>query len=152
MVAPSGKPVAAPGSFPGSPVAGDDGRLYLFCMSLSGSLLVFRNELEVSADPHSRLFRAVEWLVDFHGELLLGETGRQLSGMGATFLTLLCLTGVVIWWPGIARWRRSLAVKLEIELCQNQLGPAQCARILVSPLRNRVGNLWNLLLFPSAVR
>lgn len=83
---------------------------YLLCMSVSGSVLVFRNELEVSADPHSRLFRAVEWLVNFHGELLLGETGRRLNGMGAACLTLLCLTGVFIWWPGIEHWRRSLSV------------------------------------------
>lgn len=84
--------------------------LYLMCMSVSGSMIVFRNELEVSADPKSRQFRAVEWLVNFHGELLLGDAGRRLNGIGATCLTLLCLTGAVIWWPGIAHWRRSLTV------------------------------------------
>jgi uncharacterized iron-regulated membrane protein len=83
---------------------------YLFCMSLSGSVLVFRNELEVSANPDSPVFRAVEWLVDFHGNLTLGDTGRWLNGIGAISLTLLGLTGVVIWWPGIAHWRRSLRV------------------------------------------
>jgi uncharacterized iron-regulated membrane protein len=84
--------------------------VYLFCMSISGSAIVFRNELEVSANPNSRVFRAVEWLVDFHGNLLLGDTGRWLNGMGAISLTLLGLTGLVIWWPGIAHWRRSLTV------------------------------------------
>ena len=32
-----------------------------------------------------------------------------LARMGAS-LALLCLTGAVIWWPGIKHWRRSLAV------------------------------------------
>jgi uncharacterized iron-regulated membrane protein len=83
---------------------------YLFCMSLSGSVIVFRNELEVSANPNSHLFRVVEWLVRFHGELLLGDTGRRLNGIGGTCLTLLGLTGIIIWWPGITHWRRSLTV------------------------------------------
>jgi uncharacterized iron-regulated membrane protein len=84
--------------------------IYLLCMSVSGSALVFRNELEVSTDAQSRVFRAVEWLVDFHGNLSHGDAGRRLNGLGAVSLTLLCLSGAVIWWPGIAHWRRSLTV------------------------------------------
>jgi uncharacterized iron-regulated membrane protein len=84
--------------------------LYLLCMSVSGSAIVFRNELETSSDPNSRLFRAVEWLVQFHGDLRLGDAGRRLNGIGATCLTLLCLTGMIVWWPGVAHWRRSLSV------------------------------------------
>lgn len=83
---------------------------YLFCMSVSGSAIVFRNELEVSANPNSRVFRTVEWLVDFHGNWLLGDAGRWLNGIGAMCLTLVCLTGAIIWWPGIGHWRRSLTV------------------------------------------
>ena len=33
-----------------------------------------------------------------------------MNGVGAMCLTLLCLTGAIIWWPGIKNWRRSLAV------------------------------------------
>ena len=84
--------------------------LYLLCMSLSGSAIVFRNELETSSDPNSRLFRVVEWLVEFHGDLRLGDTGRRLNGIGATCFALLCLTGMIVWWPGVANWRRSLSV------------------------------------------
>jgi uncharacterized iron-regulated membrane protein len=83
---------------------------YLFCMSISGSAIVFRNELEVSASPSSPVFRVAEWLVDFHGNLLLGDAGRWLNGIGAASLTLLCLTGAIIWWPGIEHWRRSLTL------------------------------------------
>src|ERR1700739_4366475 len=84
--------------------------LYLFVMSLSGSAIVFRNELETSANFKGNLFSAVEWLVAFHTNLLTGDVGRSVNGIGAMCLTLLCLTGAVIWWPGIDNWRRSLTL------------------------------------------
>lgn len=52
--------------------------------------------------------RALLWLVDFHDNLLYEETGRKVNGAGAILLTLLCLTGAVIWWPGLTKWRQSL--------------------------------------------
>lgn len=48
------------------------------------------------------------WLVDFHDNLLGGETGRTVNGIGAVLLVIMCVTGLVIWWPGIANWRRGL--------------------------------------------
>jgi len=82
--------------------------MYIFVMSLSGSAIVFRNELEVNRQ--SRLFKLIEWLVGLHENLLFGTAGRAVNGIGAICLTLLCLTGAIIWWPGIVHWRRSLAV------------------------------------------
>jgi len=76
--------------------------LYILFMSISGSLIVYRNQL-------SRKF-PVEWLVNLHTNLLSGSTGRLLNGIGATCLTALCATGAVIWWPGMKNWRRSLTV------------------------------------------
>ena len=35
-----------------------------------------------------------------HDNLLSGETGRRINGLGALFVTLLCVTGAIIWWPG----------------------------------------------------
>ena len=55
---------------------------------------------------------AVKWLVDLHDDLLGGRKGRLVNGVGASCLTLLCLTGVLIWWPGVSRWKRSLIVHL----------------------------------------
>jgi uncharacterized iron-regulated membrane protein len=55
---------------------------------------------------------AVKWLVDLHDDLLGGRKGRLVNGVGALCLTLLCLTGVLIWWPGVSRWKRSLIVRL----------------------------------------
>lgn len=80
--------------------------LYIVLMSVTGSLIVFRNPLErVPA-----LIPTVEWIVNLHENLLLGETGRFVNGVGAIGLVLLSLTGAVIWWPGIANWRRALRV------------------------------------------
>ena len=76
---------------------------YVFLMSLSGSLLVYRNEL-------SKRF-SLDWLVDFHKNLLVGPAGRFVNGIGAISLLLLCLTGAAIWWPGMRHWRRSLIVE-----------------------------------------
>jgi uncharacterized iron-regulated membrane protein len=84
--------------------------LYIFVMSVTGSAIVFRNTLEGSGDPRSHVVRVVEWLVDLHANLLLGATGRTINGIGALCLTLLCLTGAFLWWPGIAHWRRGLGV------------------------------------------
>jgi len=76
---------------------------YVFLMSLSGSVIVHRDEL-------SQMF-SVDWLVHLHTNLLSGLTGRFLNGIGAIVVTMTCLTGAVIWWPGIKNWRRSMSVK-----------------------------------------
>jgi len=76
---------------------------YILLMSISGSLLVFHRE-------YAPTF-SVRWLVDFHTNLLAGPMGRLVNGIGALSLVLLCVTGAVIWWPGITHWRRSLTVE-----------------------------------------
>jgi uncharacterized iron-regulated membrane protein len=92
--------------------------MYIFVMSLSGSMIVFRNELESSAKFDGSLFRAVEWLVDLHTRLLAGDFGRNVNGVGAVSLVVLCLTGAVIWWPGIDHWRRSLTLNFRSSLAR----------------------------------
>lgn len=59
-------------------------------------------------DAVPRGMRTVTWLLDLHDNLLSGKTGRLANGVGGLLLTILCLTGAVIWWPGIKNWRRSL--------------------------------------------
>ena len=49
-------------------------------------------------------------MLNLHVNLLAGPTGRIVNGVCAILLTLLSLTGAVIWWPGIAKWRRSLTI------------------------------------------
>ena len=55
-------------------------------------------------------FRSTAWLLDLHDNLLSGETGRKVNGIGALCVTLLCITGAVVWWPGVRNWRRSLTL------------------------------------------
>ncbi|HTF69049.1 MAG TPA: PepSY-associated TM helix domain-containing protein [Edaphobacter sp.] len=50
------------------------------------------------------------WVRNLHYFLFAGETGLIVNGWMAFGLLLLCVTGVVIWWPGILRWKRSLVV------------------------------------------
>ena len=52
----------------------------------------------------------VSCLLDLHDDLLAGETGRTVNGVGALALLALASTGLVIWWPGIKTWRRSLTL------------------------------------------
>ena len=50
-------------------------------------------------------------LIDLHDNLLGGPTGKFVNGLGGFLLALLSMTGAVIWWPGIAGWRRGLTVR-----------------------------------------
>ena len=53
--------------------------------------------------------RFVLWLIDLHDNLLYEDPGRKVNGVGAILLLVLCITGAIIWWPGIATWKRSIA-------------------------------------------
>ena len=61
-------------------------------------------------DPLQPAFRGVLWLVDLHDNLLSGRVGHLANGVGGACVTLVCLSGMVIWWPGIDKWRRSLTI------------------------------------------
>lgn len=154
--------------------------LYIFFISVTGSVLVYRNELYVAATPEpilsqgsgpylsdgelsaaalesypdyrvARIRRArnpdqavevwlargdetrkrlfdprtgidagnatatgillVSTLIDLHADLLGGSGGRKLNGLGALAVLLSAVTGLIIWWPGVKRWRRSLILR-----------------------------------------
>jgi uncharacterized iron-regulated membrane protein len=51
--------------------------------------------------------RVIEWLTDLHDNLLADTTGRKINGVGGVLMLVLCVTGLVIWWPGKHRWTRS---------------------------------------------
>jgi uncharacterized iron-regulated membrane protein len=44
------------------------------------------------------------WITNLHFNLLAGETGLWVSGWMAAGLLLLCVTGLILWWPGVRRW------------------------------------------------
>ena len=55
--------------------------------------------------------RAIFWLTALHDDLLMGFNGRRINGIGSALVTVLILTGAVLWWPGRKRVRRSLTVR-----------------------------------------
>jgi uncharacterized iron-regulated membrane protein len=81
--------------------------LYILLISVTGSVLVYRNEL-FRISP--AVLHATSWLLDLHDNLLAGSTGRRLNGAGACAVLAVAVTGMVIWWPGVKTWRRSLTV------------------------------------------
>ena len=54
--------------------------------------------------------RLVSGLLQLHDDLLAGSTGRSINGLGGLLVIVLAFTGIVVWWPGIKTWRRSLIV------------------------------------------
>lgn len=55
----------------------------------------------------------VSWvraLQSLHYDLLSGRRGRVANGVGALALVLMCLTGLVIWWPGVRHWSRGFTI------------------------------------------
>ena len=52
----------------------------------------------------------VAWFMDLHTNLLAGEKGRQVNGLLAIFVVIMSVSGLVIWWPGMGRVRRSLKI------------------------------------------
>lgn len=53
----------------------------------------------------------VSRLIDLHDNLLAGRTGRKVNAAGAVASIALAMTGLVIWWPGVKTWRRSLTLR-----------------------------------------
>jgi uncharacterized iron-regulated membrane protein len=58
--------------------------------------------------------RLVSQLLKLHDDLLAGPTGRTVNGVGALLVVVLTFTGMVVWWPGIKTWRRSLTVQRNV--------------------------------------
>ena len=72
----------------------------------------------VSFDPHTgqvlfdrlRYAGFMGWLSNLHVYLLSGETGLLVSGWMGVGLLLLCLSGLILWWPGVQRWAAALVI------------------------------------------
>lgn len=47
----------------------------------------------------------MQWFYEFHAKLLLGSTGMFLNGFVGLSALMLSVTGLIVWWPGLPRWR-----------------------------------------------
>jgi uncharacterized iron-regulated membrane protein len=55
----------------------------------------------------------VLWVTRLHDDLLLDRPdGPWWNGLLSLIFTASVLTGAVVWWPGVSRWKRSLGVKV----------------------------------------
>jgi uncharacterized iron-regulated membrane protein len=53
------------------------------------------------------------WVVRLHDDLLLDRPdGPWWNGLFSLIFTVSVLTGAIVWWPGVSRWKRSLGVKV----------------------------------------
>ena len=90
--------------------------LYITAVCVSGSVIVFRIDLydqmaPINTKPGIQLvYRFLRWMDDLHGNLLFGHEGMVVNAIGGFLTALVCLTGLVIWWPGIEKWRRAMVV------------------------------------------
>jgi uncharacterized iron-regulated membrane protein len=127
--------------------------LYIFIISVSGSLIVFRRELDraicpgpTEMSPSGPIVTAacepefVTVMAEFHDHLGGGRTGLFINGLGAMAVVVMCVTGAVIWWPGRRRWRRSLTLHRGVG-----------ARRFIRDLHNVLGIYLLLLIFMWAL-
>ncbi len=55
----------------------------------------------------------VLWLARLHDDLLLDRRiGTRVNSAISLVFTVLVLTGAVVWWPGVARWKRSVSIRM----------------------------------------
>ena len=101
--------------------------LYIVVECASGSAIVFRNNFydvfeawnKAGATPlESRVihagYTAMKWCGDLHSNLLLGGRGIIVNAVGGFLVSALCVTGLIVWWPGIATWRRGMGIRLDV--------------------------------------
>jgi uncharacterized iron-regulated membrane protein len=62
---------------------------------------------EILQQRHSVL----QFLESLHNELVSGRSGAIVNGVGGFVLTLMSITGIVLWWPGKKNWKRAMKVK-----------------------------------------
>lgn len=69
------------------------------------SKTILRDVLTEDAHPF------MHFVLLLHTNLHAGRSGAVANGVGGASLFALGVSGVVLWWPGVKRWRRSLGVK-----------------------------------------
>jgi uncharacterized iron-regulated membrane protein len=98
--------------------------LYVAVVCGSGSAVVFREDFFDVFEAWQRTgptpfqsavmtfgYKAMRFFAALHGRLLMGPYGETANAIGGFLVSALCLTGLVVWWPGIANWRRGLIVR-----------------------------------------
>jgi len=101
--------------------------LYIVVVCVSGSALVFRNDVYDLFEKWVRegkatnqdfgiraTYEALRWLGELHGRLLLGARGIVVNAIGGFLTAGVCVTGLIIWWPGLRRWKRAMTMRSDV--------------------------------------
>lgn len=59
-------------------------------------------------------YHMLHFASDLHGNLLFGPAGLIANAVGGFLVAMMCVTGMVVWWPGIANWRRSMTLRRDV--------------------------------------
>jgi len=91
---------------------------YLYPPGYSWSFRLSRQHerIQVYVDPSSATVlghdsyrdKLLQWVYEFHVNLLAGPTGVLLNGIGGLLLALVSISGAVVWWPGRRHWRNGV--------------------------------------------
>ena len=86
---------------------------YVVVICASGSAIVFRNDIYdwlesggKAVSYKAALYHWLSWLGKLHGSLLMDTAGMTANAIGGFLLAVICLTGMIVWWPGLGGWRR----------------------------------------------
>src|SRR5262249_45694403 len=96
------------------------------------------------ADPHPRpvgeLGAVLEWIRGFHEDLSFGLPGRSVICLYGVGLLFMVVSGLTLWWPGVAGLPRSMRLPLR--------GPA---RTVLYWWHRTAGSIVSLLVVPTAI-
>jgi uncharacterized iron-regulated membrane protein len=45
----------------------------------------------------------------------MGGEGMTANAIGGFLIAALCLSGIIVWWPGIGRWRRAVTIRAGVD-------------------------------------
>ena len=135
--------------FPGSPTepllvhaeTGDKKRLQVFVDPTTGSALGIKQKLGW-----------LDWIVDLHQNLLLGKTGRALTGVIGVALLLLSVSGMLSWLNGPRDWKRSLALPKPGPWSRINYHAHRCAGLWTNLLMIVVSLTGIILAYPETVQ
>ena len=82
------------------------------------AVIAIHRQMTIALDPQSGRVLGqfpskrnwISYVEELHVSLFVPRYGRLPNGIGASFLLLMCATGVINWWPGVRHWTRGLQV------------------------------------------
>ncbi|MGY8963674.1 MAG: PepSY-associated TM helix domain-containing protein [Rhodospirillales bacterium] len=76
----------------------------------SEEVQVFVNPYTAEVIGHRSGLSSIALIRRLHGDLALGDVGEDIIGVVSVLISVLCLMGLVLWWPGRGAWTRSLKI------------------------------------------